>query len=545
MDRKGRWNECVNNPVTWLIAIGPLALAAIGLVPNRVANSTPRALARAALAGAVVAFVVALATASALTLAGPMRTGTLGFAGIGFALYLDNLSSIMFLLVAFVGAVVLHYSRHYLDGDPNHGRFTRWLCLTLAAVLLLIVSGNMLQLALAWVATSIGLSRLLRFYPERQAAVLAARKKFVASRLGDLCLAGAMVLVYRSIGSLDYGAIFAAAQSLRGGPVPATLHAVAALLVVAALLKSAQFPLHGWLTEVMETPTPVSALLHAGIINAGGFLVLRFSHVIVLSTPSLEVLALIGALTALFGSVVMLTQTSVKVALAFSTIAQMGFMMLQCGLGAFSSALLHIVAHSLYKAHAFLSSGSVIDLARASWSPSPGGRPHPARTALAVVVVLGVALAAGAISGATPSARPGVFALGVIVLLGLAHFIANAIDARPNFYVLGRAAALAVVVAAGYFTLQRVGEHLAGGSLPPAQVLRGPFDLAVVIVVVLSFAAVTVLQNLLPRQAGTPRWQSLYVHLANGLYVNTVANRLALRYLPPPLRGGSARESAS
>jgi NAD(P)H-quinone oxidoreductase subunit 5 len=131
------------------------------------------------------------------------------------------------------------------------------------------------------------------------------------------------------------------------------------------------------------------------------------------------------------------------------------------------------------------------------------------------------------------------------VLLGLAHFIANAIDARPNFYVLGRAAALAVVVAAGYFTLQRVGEHLAGGSLPPAQVLRGPFDLAVVIVVVLSFAAVTVLQNLLPRQAGTPRWQSLYVHLANGLYVNTVANRLALRYWPPPLRGGSARESAS
>lgn len=531
--------------LAWLIAIGPAALAAIGLVPNRVANAAPRSLARAAIAGASVAILVALAAACALVLAGPMRTGTLGIAGIGLAIHLDSLSSIMLLLVAFVGGVVIRYSRHYLDGDPNHGRFTRWLCLTLASVLLLIISGNLFQFALAWVATSVGLARLLRFYPERQGAVLAARKKFVASRLGDLCVLGAMLLVHRSIGSLDYGPIFAAAEALRGGPVPAPMHAAAALLVVAALLKSAQFPLHGWLTEVMETPTPVSALLHAGIINAGGFLVLRFAKLIVLSTPSLEILALIGGITALFGSVVMLTQTSVKVALAFSTIAQMGFMMLQCGLGAFSSALLHIVAHSLYKAHAFLSSGSVIDLARASWSPSPGGRPHPARMTLAVVGVLAVALGVGAISGATPSAQPGVLALGAIVLLGLAHFIANAIDERPNIYVLGRTTALAVLVAAGYFTLQRAIEHLVAGSLPPAQALRGPLDLTVIIVVVLSFAAVTVLQNLLPRHAGEPRWQSLYAHFANGLYVNTIANRLALRYWPGAARGSAIRETLS
>jgi NAD(P)H-quinone oxidoreductase subunit 5 len=535
----------MNQPFAWLIAIAPAALAAISLVPNRAANAAPRTLVRAASAAAVVAILVALAATWALSLAGPLRTGTLGIAGIGLAIYLDSLSSIMFVLVAFVGGVVIRYSRHYLDGDPNHGRFIRWLCLTLAAVLLLIVSGNLFQFALAWVATSIGLTRLLRFYPERPAAQLAARKKFVASRFGDLCLLGAMLLVHRSIGSLDYEAIFAAAAALRGGPVPAPIHAVAVLLVVAALLKSAQFPLHGWLTEVMETPTPVSALLHAGIINAGGFLVLRFAHLIVLSTPSLEILALIGAITALFGSVVMLTQTSVKVALAFSTIAQMGFMMLQCGLGSFSSALLHIVAHSLYKAHAFLSSGSVIDLARASWSPSPGGGAHPARVALAVVGVLGVASGVSAISGANPGAKPGVFALGAIVLLGLAHLIANAIDERPNVYVLTRTTALAVVVAAVYFALQRASEHLMEGSLPPIQALRGPLDLAVVIVVVLSFAAVTVLQNVIPRQAGEPRWQALYGHLANGLYVNTVANRLALRYWPRAATGPATREGAS
>ena len=234
----------------------------------------------------------------------------------------------MFALVAFVGLIVVLYSRNYLDGDRGQARFTKWLCLTLAAVLLLIVSGNLFQFALAWIATSLGLNKLLLFYPERQSAVLAARKKFLVSRLGDLCLIAAMVLLHQAFGSLDYAVLFAGAEAMRlGGDIPAVIHAVALLLVVAALLKSAQFPLHGWLTEVMETPTPVSALLHAGVINAGGFLVLRLADVISLSAPSMEVLVIVGGVTALFGSVVMLTQTSVKVSLAYSTIAQMGFMM--------------------------------------------------------------------------------------------------------------------------------------------------------------------------------------------------------------------------
>jgi NAD(P)H-quinone oxidoreductase subunit 5 len=481
------------------------------------------------------ALAVAVAAAAAQFSGGFLRTGTLGVAGVGFGFHLDRLTAIMFLLVAFVGAVVIRYSRNYLDGDPEHARFTTWLCLTLAAVLLLIVSGNLFQFALAWIATSIGLHRLLVFYPERPAAVLAARKKFLASRLGDACLIAAMTLLHRIFGSLDYAVIFAGAEAMRtAGTVPGTIDAVAGLLVAAALLKSAQFPLHGWLIEVMETPTPVSALLHAGIINAGGFLVLRFADVIALSTPALDTLAIVGGVTALFGSVVMLTQTSVKVSLAYSTIAQMGFMMLQCGLGAFSAALLHIVAHSLYKAHAFLSSGSVIDLARASWSPSPGGRPHPARMAVAIAFLLAVALGVGTAFGATLADKPGVFALAAIMLLGLTHLVASAVDERPNGYVVGRTLALAAVVAVAYFGLQFAAEWLLAGSLPPTQALRGPFDLAIVAVVVLAFAAVTVLQSLLPGQAGAPGWQALHVHLANGLYVNTLANRLVLRFWPSP-----------
>ncbi len=525
----------------WFIALGPLALVAVGLVPGATANRNAAKIAPLAFAASLAALAAAVVAACVGFGLGTVRTPTLGIAGVGFGLYLDALTAVLFVLVAFIGAIVFRYSRNYLDGDPNQGRFVKWLCLTLAAVLLLIVSGNLLQFALAWIATSAGLHQLLLFYPNRQAAVLAARKKFLASRLGDACLIGAMVLIHRSFGSLDYAAVFAGAEALGGtgaapGAVPGAVHGIAVLLVVAALLKSAQFPLHGWLTEVMETPTPVSALLHAGIINAGGFLVLRFADVIVLSTPSLDALVIVGGLTAIFGSVVMLTQTSVKVSLAYSTIAQMGFMLLQCGLGAFSAALLHIVAHSLYKAHAFLASGSVVDLARASWTPSPGGRPHPARVAMVVAALFAVLLVVSTLFGATLWQKPGVFALGAIVLLGLGHLIVNAIDERPSGYVVGRSLALACIVAVAYFGLQFAAERLLAGALPPVQPLRGPFELLVVLAVLLVFGAVTVLQNLLPLRADRAWSQALYVHLANGLYVNTLANRLVLRFWPSPPR---------
>jgi NAD(P)H-quinone oxidoreductase subunit 5 len=342
-------------------------------------------------------------------------------------------------------------------------------------------------------------------------------------------LSAALVLIYARFGSLDYRIVFAGADALRAaGDIPVSMHVAAMLFVFAALLKSAQFPLHGWLVEVVETPTPVSALLHAGIINAGGFLVLRFAHVIGLSTPALEILVLVGGFTALFGSIVMLTQTSIKSSLAHSTIAQMGFMMLECGLGAFPAALLHIVAHSLYKAHAFLSSGSVVDIARASWTPSPGGNPHPARLMVAIAVVLGIAVAAGRLFGIGLMEQPGVFALGAVLLLGLIHLVAKAIDEQPSAFVIIRVLVSALAVAVGYFALQLGVEHVYAASLPSVEALRDPLGISVVVLVVLSFAGVTFLQGIAPAHAAKPRWQALYTHLANGLYVNTFINRIVL-----------------
>ncbi len=523
----------MQNSLAWLVLLGPLTLAGTGvllLVRGRRAARDPG---RAGSLPAAAMLVLASLAAVAVTHYGPQRTGLFGGAGVGFSVWLDALSVTMLLLVSFIGLIVVRYSRHYLAGDPGQPRFVGLLCLALAAVLLLIVAGNLLQFTLAWIATSLALHWLLLFYADRPAARLAARKKFIASRLGDLCLVGAMLLLYRSFGSLDYADLVRDAA----GHAAATSTA-ACLLAAAALLKSAQFPLHGWLPEVTETPTPVSALLHAGIINAGGFLVLRFSGLISASGPAMDLLVLVGGFTALFGSVVMLTQASVKVALAYSTIAQMGFMLLQCGLGAFSAAALHIVAHSLYKAHAFLSSGSVIDLQRAAWTPSPGGQPHAARMIVSLLAVIGSAVAVGAVFGVTLEDQPGHLALGTIMTLGLSQLVANSIDERPSSFVIGVTVARAALVAATWFSLQWLAEAHFGAALPTVASPAGPFDLMLIGLVVLSFAALALFQGLLPHRAA--EWHALYALVANGLYVNTLVTRAMLRLWPALADGGHA-----
>jgi len=519
----------------WLIALGPLLLLLTGMFGRILSANSVFAINRLATSAAFIALVIAFASVAAVGIDGRIATPVIGINGIGFSLYIDGMSAAMLTLVSFIGLIVLNYSRNYLDGEPRQLHFTRFLCLTISAVMFAIISGNLLQFFLAWVALSLSLHELLVFYPDRPAAILAARKKFLASRIGEVCLLAAVVLLYKDFGTFDYAPLFDSARALQGTQdIPGFVTAAAILLSLTGLLKSAQFPSHGWIIEVMETPTPVSAMLHAGVVNAGGFLILRFAHIIALSPATLEMLAIIGGFTAIFGSVVMLTQTSIKTSLAYSTIAQMGFMMLECGLGVFSAAMLHILAHSLYKAHAFLSSGSVIDIARASWTPSPGGKPHPWRLMLAIGAVLLVTVAVGGIFGASLDQKPGVLALGAVLLLGVIHLIAKGIDERPNAYVVVRTLCYAAAAAVAYFSLQSGAEYLLGTSLPPNHSLHGRLGTAIVIIVVLSFAAVTFLLGLVPTQRRAPRWQALYAHVSNGFYVNTLANRCVVWLWPSP-----------
>lgn len=270
----------------------------------------------------------------------------------------DNLTLIMLTLVGFIAWVIIRYSKNYLAGDPGQTRYNLWLSLTLISVCILVVTDHLLLLALAWTATNLSLHQLLTFYPERRAAMLAAHKKFLLSRLADLTLFEAVFLIWQALGTDRIDLI---SQSLATqGTLTPRLEWAAVLLAVTAILKCAQLPFHGWLIQVMEAPTPVSALLHAGVVNIGGFVMIRLAVLMAPAEPAQILLAGFGGLTALLAGLVMMTRISVKVGLAWSTCAQMGFMLMECGLGAYSLALLHLVGHSLYKAHAFLASGNTV-----------------------------------------------------------------------------------------------------------------------------------------------------------------------------------------
>ena len=521
-----------------LSAAAPAALfLAAGLVPAALADRRPGAMRSAVVGLAGVAVAAAVLTAALLTASGPVDRAfwtAPGPLALNVGVFVDPLTAVMLLLVSFVGLVIARFAARALTGEPHQGRFFSWLSLTLGAVLLLVISRNLVMFTAAWMLTSYGLHHLLEHYPDRPWAIWAARKKFLISRLGDAFLIAAVGLTLWCFGSTDYATIFARAEEMRqsGGPLDPCLAAIGILFVLGAMTKSAQFPFHSWLPDTMEAPTPVSALMHAGIINAGGFLVIRLSPLVSLSHVALDLLALVGAFTALFGGLVMLTQTSIKRSLAFSTIAQMGFMMLQCGLGAFSAALLHIVAHSLYKAHAFLSSGSVLDSAatmKAKASASAG----LARPLAALPIAAGVAAAATlgslAIFGIDPAVKPGGFVLASVMGIALTTLVWQSLLSGSRWVSLtGMAAAVGVGLA---YAAAFVGID---GLLASAAVARGAgpasaVDIAVAVIVVVGFVGVFAIQAAGMTLGRLPLIRSLYVHAANGLYCDIPARRITAR----------------
>lgn len=511
-------------PVLALAA--PLCLAGAAVLAGTQPGRRPVRALSAGTLGTGAALAAAVLSALLLVLDAPVQPrGATSLVPV----HLDALSAVMLVLVTFLGAVIVRFSRNYLDGDERQGLFTAWLCLTLAAVATLVIAGNLFLLVGAWIATSLALHRLLTFYPGRRLAIAAAGKKFVTARAGDVCLIAAAVMLYLAFGSTDVAAILDTAERGGAGEAGGLVTAAGLLIAFAALLKSAQFPTHGWLLEVMETPTPVSALLHAGVVNAGGFLVLRFADVMLLATGALPLLAIVGAATALIGSAVMLRQTSVKVSLAWSTIAQMGFMLLQCGLGAFSLAALHIVAHSLYKAHAFLSSGSVVDLARYA-QPVRVDTPLGVRSFLPVLMLsLAVAYGIAVAAGLGLHKDAGELALGAILVMALSILLTRQSAMRSGTRLVFRIALLAGAVTGGYLALHAAASWVLGSALPAAPE-PGPNGLLIHAAIVLSFLAVTVVQVCGYLGAGDRGPRGFAVHLANGFYANAWFDRLVGSY---------------
>jgi len=525
-----------------LIGLLPLLAPAALLISAAVALSAPpqssHTTARLSEGLALMALAVGLGALVIVATQGPLASPLSGLAGIGLSVRLDAVSVAMLLLVGFVGWVVLRYSTTYLRVEAKQNAFRGLISLTLAAVMFLVLAGNVVQLVLAWIATSLFLHRLLLFYPERLAAQRAARKKFVTARLGDVAVAGAAILLWIAYGTTDIGTMLSAARAGEGGTFA---HVAAALLAIAALLKSAQFPTHGWLTEVMETPTPVSALLHAGVINAGGFLLIRFADVMLLSPGVLALLVFIGGFTALFGGLVMLTQPAVKTSLAWSTVAQMGFMILQCGLALFPLALLHIVAHSLYKAHAFLAAGGAVDTIAANRRPGPVAIPRVKAVGRAFLLALGIYLVSGLAFGLDHKS-PQAIALGAILIFGVAYMLAQGLaDAAPRA-LTRRVITYALATSISYFALQNIADWLTAGVLPPVPA-PGPLEWALIVLAVVTFGLVAVIQAMFPLWAYHPAAAGLRVHLSNGFYANAIFDR-ALKGWRIPVPTPSKKQGA-
>jgi NAD(P)H-quinone oxidoreductase subunit 5 len=272
-------------------------------------------------------------------------------------IHLTGVTSTVLLLVHFIGFVVLNYARRNFEFDPDNQRFLQWFLITLFSVMVTVVSNHLLVLWLGWVSISICLHQLLMFYPQRYRAVLAAHKKFIFARVAEVLLGIAFLIIYAEHGTAYIDRIFIAypLQSLS-----VNLHIAAFLIANVVLIKCAQLPLHGWLIQVVESPTPVSALLHAGIINLGGLLLLVFAPLFSQSLPAQALVVIVASMSAVMAALVMMTITSVKVRLAWSTIAQMGLMLVECALGLYTLALLHLLAHSIYKAYAFLTAGEAV-----------------------------------------------------------------------------------------------------------------------------------------------------------------------------------------
>ncbi len=513
------------NLLALIALLSPVVFIATAIISWFQPGMRPSSVKKMATASTLASITIAAISGFFVFKYGLLETSLVGINNIGFSLRLDALSILMLAMIALLGFIVVRFSLNYLDGDDRQGAFIGRLAATIASVQLLVLSGNLGLLFISWVLTSMSLHRLLIFYKERPGAIIAARKKFIVARLGDVCLFAATVLLYFQFGTGNLESIFVSIQNSLAQDLPINgIETVAILIASAALLKSAQFPTHGWLIEVMETPTPVSALLHAGLLNAGPFLIIRMAYIMEASTVAPIVLIILGGFTALFASVVFLTQTSIKTALAYSSIAHMGFSLMVCGLGVYPAAMLHLVAHSFYKAHAFLSSGSVIDVIRSAKVTAAKRMGSPIRIALGIILGFIVYSGFAFLWGIDPVNEFSLLAIGAIIVMGLSRLFTSAIDSNGSLKLMLRASLLSLVVTTAFFTLESGTHHLLSSQVP--ELVRPSVTEMILIGIILTTFAITVfIQIAAPALSSSRFYGDMAIHLRNGLYVNTVFDR--------------------
>ena len=307
-------------------------------------------------------FVVSCAVA-ARVFAGHPFTSTLGpwiVAGdfeTGITAYVDQLTGVMLLVVTGVGFLIHLYSAGYMHDDPGYPRFFAYLNLFVFSMTMLVLAGNFLLLYLGWEAVGLCSYLLIGFWYTRDSAAAAGKKAFIVNRVGDFGFGLGVMWLWTALGTVEFTGVFKGAETLSS----TTATGIALLLFMGACGKSAQIPLHTWLPDAMEGPTPVSALIHAAtMVTAGVYMVARSHAIFERSGGALEVVAWIGTATAVFAATIGLVQTDIKRVLAYSTVSQLGYMFAAVGVGAYVAGIFHLVTHAFFKALLFLGAGSVI-----------------------------------------------------------------------------------------------------------------------------------------------------------------------------------------
>lgn len=414
------------------------------------------------------------------------------------------------LLIQLLAWTVLRFAHRYLATEPGQARFLRAMAWVLAGATLVIASHNWLVLLAGWGLVSMALRGLLTYYPDRPQACQAARREAVASWLSHAALLLAVLLFWIATGSLSLSAAGAPLHN----PTHEMLRTLASLLVVlAVLIKTAQLPFHGWLIQVMEAPAPVSALLHAGVVNLGGIVLIKLAGLWQAVPMAAAALVVWGGLSAALACLIMQTRVSIKLRLAWSTCAQMGFMLLECGLGFHALALLHLLAHSVYKACAFLRSGDQVRLTSSQSllpSSSTGLTGHVLQAALAVVILTGSTIAwqqAGVGLHLPPL-------LLLLIGLGLAPLCRRLLGIM-----------LAIGMSQLYLLL-----HTVAGSLQPDQPVV--LHAAIPVLVAVCFTLLYLVQPFLQRRPDSVLTRRSYAQAFAGLHLDEWWSRLTLARRP-------------
>jgi NADH-quinone oxidoreductase subunit L len=382
------------SPTVWLIPLFPLLGAVLNvLFGRRIGRHAHWVAVPAVGASFVAACALFLRVSRGETFVGELFPWIeAGAFRAGVTALVDPLSAVMLLVVTGVGFLIHLYSAGYMRGDAGYARYFAYLNLFVFSMVMLVLAGNFLLLYVFWEAVGLCSYLLIGFWYERKSAADAGKKAFLVNRVGDFGFGLGVMALWVALGTLDYVEVFRRAGTL----APETATVIALLLFMGACGKSAQLPLHTWLPDAMEGPTPVSALIHAAtMVTAGVYMVARSRVLFERSGTALEVVAWVGGLTALFAATIALAQPDIKRVLAYSTISQLGYMFAAVGVGAYAAGIFHLVTHAFFKALLFLGAGSVIHALQGEQDLRKMGGLAPRMVSSTVTFLVGAAGLAG------------------------------------------------------------------------------------------------------------------------------------------------------